>query len=478
MCRDEKKSLLKGLTRRHFLAGSMAFLAAHGLWSAEAPRLRIGVLSDIHLSTRDLEFFSEQRLEGVLRRFDALKVDGVLACGDLTDFGTVDSLELFGSIWRKVFPESRRQDGAPIEKLFLCGDHDTGGYAHKWSWAKSHCRDVQELTHPLSPDVLPTVWQQAFGETWQPVIVKNVKGYRFVLANHPPHTEATRQGKFMPGLDAAILKANIDHGRFMFYAQHRPILDTLCFEGLYSYPESRKALDASPNVIAFHGHHHLNCADELNLWQGAFTAVAAPSLAFCCTRPGHENGSGKVIDGRDAVQPRDGLKQSSQYLIMDVFGDRAVIARYEATHHESMGPDWVVPFGGRDGLAAQARARHAAPPRFAPTAAVKVESSVVVKDRKKRPQQCVRVSFPPAHATSDTPRAYDYEVRIGGVTRRVFSRNSYWSDVHDNQDVYCLFRCDELLGVTDEMVVSVCPMNSFGQKGPAIVGRLQVRKRV
>ena len=461
-----------GVTRRRFVGGAAAFLAAHGLWAKDVPNLRIGVISDIHLATRDREFKSERRLEDVLRRFDALKADGVLACGDLTDFGTIESLELFGAIWGKVFPNGCRSDGAPVAKLFHCGDHDAGGYAHKWDWARGHCADPDELMHPLTPELLPTVWRRAFGERWSPVIIKTVRGYRFVLANHPHHDEGSRQGTIMPGLDKAILKANDDPSRFVFYSQHRPILDTLCFKGAYSYPESRKALDACANVIAFHGHMHLNCIDEKNLWQGPFTAVSVPSLAFCCTRPGRENGTAKQVEGREVVQARDGLYESAQYLFMDVFGDRAVIARYEAMHHEPMGPDWVIPFVGRDGLSAEARGRKAVPPQFAPAAKVKVEPSVRVEDRKKRPQDCIRVSFPPAHATSASPRAYDYEVCVGGLTRRVFSSNSFWSDERDKKDVYCLIRRAELPQASDGLAVSVRPANSFGQSGRAIAGWL------
>lgn len=460
------------MDRRQFIGGTAAFLAAHGLWAADRPRLRIGIVSDVHLATRDREFPCARRLEDVLRRFDVLGADGVLACGDLTDFGTEESLEMFGAIWRKAFPGNRRSDGAPIVKLFHCGDHDAGGYAHKWGWAKEHCVDPAELTHPLTPDALPRAWRKAFDEDWSPVLVKTVRGYCFVLANHPHHDEASRQGTVMPGLDREILKANDDSSRFMFYSQHRPIFDTLGFRGAYSYPESRKALEDCPNVIAFHGHMHLNCADEKNLWQGAFTAVSVPSLAYCCTRPGRENGSAKQVDGREVVQPRDGLYESAQYLFMDVFEDRAVISRYEATHHEPMGPDWVVPLVGREELSVAARAKKSVPPQFAPTALVKVEPSVVVKDRKNRPQDCVRVSFPPAHATGSSPRAYDYEVRIGELVRRVYSSNSFWSDARDGKDAYCLVRREDLPVSQESLPVSVRPADSFGQKGKAITGQL------
>ena len=47
-----------------------------------------------------------------------------------------------------------------------------------------------------------------------------------------------------------------------------------------------KALRQYPNVMAFFGHCHRNCADELNLWQGEYTVVHVPSTSYCCTRGG------------------------------------------------------------------------------------------------------------------------------------------------------------------------------------------------
>ena len=52
-----------------------------------------------------------------------------------------------------------------------------------------------------------------------------------------------------------------------------------------------KALRQYPNVMAFFGHYHRNCADELNLWQGEYTVVHVPSTSYCCTRGGGRENS-------------------------------------------------------------------------------------------------------------------------------------------------------------------------------------------
>ena len=45
-----------------------------------------------------------------------------------------------------------------------------------------------------------------------------------------------------------------------------------------------------PNCIAFCGHEHLTSAEEAAIWQGEFTCVAVPSLSYCITLGGRENG--------------------------------------------------------------------------------------------------------------------------------------------------------------------------------------------
>ena len=87
------------------------------------PHLILGVLSDIHI-------FNEKQVpvfERALEFFRDRKADGVIIAGDMADRGLVDQLELVGKAWFKEFPENRRPDGQPIEKLFVYGNHDVQG---------------------------------------------------------------------------------------------------------------------------------------------------------------------------------------------------------------------------------------------------------------------------------------------------------------------------------------------------------------
>ena len=68
--------------------------------SSGTRRLRLGVLSDLHIVDAE----STKPFEAVLRIFDKAKVDGVIVCGDLTDYGTETQLELVADTWFRVFP--------------------------------------------------------------------------------------------------------------------------------------------------------------------------------------------------------------------------------------------------------------------------------------------------------------------------------------------------------------------------------------
>ena len=462
-----------GCSRRMFLGAGAAFLAVPGFAGTGKPKLRVGIVSDLHLETRvGSELTPFENLDRAFRHFDELKADAILACGDLTNLGTERSLLQLGEIWRKTFPHGCRSDGSPVANLFHLGDHDAGGYAHKWGWAKSHCADPdEELAHPLSEADMPVLWKTAFGVDWQPIMIREVKGYTFVLANHPPHGKESQDGQFIPGVAEALASLRYDKSRPVFYSQHRGIPGTVhgneaCGLG---GPEMFETLKRYGGIIAFTGHAHANCADEKSLWQGEFTAVAVPSLRNCGTRLGRENSFRPMIKGREVVQKADGIWESGQYLFMSVYEDCVTIARYDVTNRASLGPDWVIPLPlPNDRVSFAERAKKSVAPRFPQGACVRVELGVTEKDRKERPRRCIRVSFPPAHATASTPRAYDYEVRVGLVVRRVFSANAFWADEKDVKSVYCLIDCADLPERLDGLVVSVSPADSFGHHGMPI----------
>ena len=472
------------LTRRSFFGQATAatLMAAAGCSAkcADAePKLRVGVCADIHLVTKDIEHtHGAEMFEKALRCYDKMKADAVILGGDIADFGLVSELEMAASIWHKVFSGGRRSDGAPIVQCFHYGDHDLGGFAHKYRWAPKFVRDPDFLNHAIVDEDYAAHWERLFGEKWVPIQVKTVKGYTFVLAHHP-HSQP---GSAIPGLAEALAAAKIDASKPFFYSQHRPICGIVPeWTNSLDSDANYKALSAYPNALAFFAHCHFNCVDEMSLWQGAFTAVQVPSTSYCGTRGNRENSftesNRPTFDrerkGRILQMDRVPVERTHQMMFMEVYGDRIVISRHDLENDGVLGPDWMIPLPSPDGSCTpEARKAASVAPVFSEGAAATVTVGIG-KDRAKHERPEVVVSFPPAHARGRHPRAFDYVVTVMTadgmpiLTRRVFSARPYWTETKDNDPVRCVFGQFEL-PPDGEVAFSVRPANAFGVMGEAL----------
>ena len=97
------------LTRRGFFAGGAAFAAAQVL-GARAANLRVGILSDVHVTKPE----NANWFEKALRHFDSVKVDAVMITGDIAHTGLIKEFERFAAVWDKVFPGDRAADGRAV----------------------------------------------------------------------------------------------------------------------------------------------------------------------------------------------------------------------------------------------------------------------------------------------------------------------------------------------------------------------------
>lgn len=466
------------MKRRSFIGSAAALAGFAGMQSVFAagkrkgssPRARFGILSDIHITT---DPGSCDLFEHALRYFDERKCDGVLCCGDIADYGLTDELKAAGDTWFKVFPGGRRSDGEPIAQLFHYGDHDMGGYMHKRVAAKNHPEKCIPLTGPGA------AWEAAFREKWQPIQVKTVKGYTFILAHHPAHGEESAFGQKIPGVEAA-LAANATKGRKpFFYLQHRIVKDTCGGSWAWGQEDgaSRAALNRYPNVVAFCGHGHLECQDEACIWQDEFTAVEVPSLRYVSIRPGRENSRGHD-DVPSKMMPMVNTGGGKQGLLMEVFDDRLVIERRDFTYDCEVAEPWIVPLPLPSGKPYNhaLRASREVAPEFPAGATVRVKKRAA-KDRAGAEHQAYDVLFPPVHATAATPRAFEYEVtaeiRQAGYTRvikqkRVFSYEGHFPEFRDKKPVACIFSRNELSAQAEKVRFSVRPCGPFGAKGASV----------
>ena len=120
--------------------GGSRFVAAPGLVPTGSPRLRFGVLSDIHIRYMShpggpdrIGGGSNDTFLHALEWFRDQGVDAVLVAGDMADNGLVAQLEAVAQTWRSVFPDNKAPDGRRVEPVFVYGNHDMGGppYARK-----------------------------------------------------------------------------------------------------------------------------------------------------------------------------------------------------------------------------------------------------------------------------------------------------------------------------------------------------------
>lgn len=457
-----------GTSRREFIVGAGAFSALSAL-GVETPRMRIGVLADIHCSTYE----KTETFRHALAYFDEQRCDGVVICGDLTNYGHIGELLAVGRAWDEIFPGDVRSDGGHVEKLFIYGDHDMGGYMHLREEEWNDPSQVIPLTDPAA------AWKNAFHEDWEPIRVKTVNGYAFILASHPFHDEASEGGQRIPDLEQ-VLATRAPRGELpFFHVQHRVIRNTVGGPDGWGQEggASRAALNGFPNAFAFCGHAHTECQDEQSIWQGEFTAVEAPSLCYLGLRRGRENSSEDTTPSKmmNAVNTGGGR----QGLLMDVYDDRIVLVRRDFIYDCEVAEPWVVPLPapGACPYDFETRAQATPAPQFAVGAAVSVVEKAA-QDRAGVSHRAYQVRFPPAHATLTTPRAFDYEVEfqirdaMGERTvavKRVYSYNGHFPEDKDTADVLCVFAADALPMTAEAVRFLVRPVGCFERAGSALV---------
>ena len=479
------------INRRDFCSGSLLFAAQSQFASPAAPapsgpvRLKIGLLSDIHITRKD----SCENFEKALRAFDKWGADGVLCCGDIADWGVAPQIDLAAQTWFKVFPGGLRSDGAPVANLLHYGDHDCSGYTYRNHPA---CREDYPDVEAMKKVIIrwsdrKAIWEKAFKEPWAPLVHKRVKGYDFVLSHFTCGEKGNEWGNRVPGLENffAALKPKLVKGRPFFYSQHRIPRGTVGGDSIYGQDEGQttKLFSEFPDLCVFCGHKHLTSTDEQAIWQGAFTCVQVPSLSYCTTQGGRENGyadSDHKIRPPDWLMPVISLGYAKQGLMLAVYDDAMVISRRDFRSGKSMGPDWVVPLplSGPDrpfGYARRAAEEKA--PRFSGEAEISVRRCLK-KERDGKEHDVFEVSFPVAPASGGALRANDYDVQIStlrtGVERviaakRVYSRRFVYPQEMDTGLAICDFEAAEILPrAYNPLRFSVRPMGAFGAAGMRI----------
>ena len=273
--------------------------------------LRIGVLSDIHVSYDYVdEVYGEvkgyfngvqpSRFEKALRFFKAKGVDAVIVAGDLqeasgTSEASLDAqkdwLQTVVDIWFEVFPEEPGEEGY-VEPIFTYGNHDSALVAAQY-------------------------WPEEWG-TYEDAFIKTVNGYSFVCTHNAKESLAA------PMLEK-IAASNQD--KPIFYIQHCPVAYTV--PGDYGYglgygQVGWKNIAPYHNVVAFNGHTHAPLTDEKSIWQGD----AGNEGQFTVINTATINYTGLNNDGMSVNSYAGNAQQTEHGMIVDVTGSEVSVDRY------------------------------------------------------------------------------------------------------------------------------------------------------
>ena len=479
-------------TRRGFIGcagAAFAVLAGTGFRAARAAglaagkrRLRIGIVSDIHVTNEE----SALRFKAALEHFRSIGVDGVCIPGDLADGGVKPQLAIVADTWFKVFPDNKGDGGKYVEKLFIYGNHDIGGHKYSYPEGKTKSKEWMDANATQLGDHRKVFWEELFKEPWEPIWKKSVNGYTFVggsWSRGPFHVDGAPQW----------LRNHADELRGekpFFYIQHPHPKGTIPYVWSGDDGTITAALREFPNAVALTGHSHAAIVDERSIWQGEFTCINAGSLRYTSVNGGRENSrTFGVEDPKTSQMFFIWAPDGAPTLTMDVYDDAIVFARYDVACREPIGEDWVVPWSNGTGhdYSFADRAKRLPVPQFAPNAKVAV-SERRGKNRRKEDVDQVVVEFPNVRKMEGSlARAYDFEVTCEvrdfdverpHLVKRVFSPKFYLPESKDSKTVTCVFAKDELpkpFKVNDGPVrptiawrFVVRPCSSFGKKGAPI----------
>ena len=490
-------------TRKDFIHSMLCAGAAYAAYgvpenlkeSFGAEKLRFGVISDVHVSVPKQQAYFKKALQ----RLDDWKVDAVLCCGDLADYAMELQLQLVADTWFEVFPDNRSAvDGRPVANLLHYGDHDMQDeryidYADAAEQWPDRAQRLSSVIHPTTATAdfaerAKAAWERCFKcDDWAKVVVKEVKGYKFVLSHFTRGEEGNKYGNNVPGLDELFAKEAFDPEKPFFYSQHRIPKLTACGPTVYGQDDGKTTALFSnyPNLIAFCGHAHENAVQENNIWQGAFTCVQVPSLRYTTSLRGRENAYAdswkEDADGDSLCMPAQSGSSGQGYLVR-VYEKAVVIRRWQLVEDKPLGPNWVIPLASFKQPAAErplnfaVRAAKEPAPQFASDAKVTVGASASGKDRAGVVHQMTTVSFPAARSRWSSPRAQDYEVAVEirqggqislGKVKYVYSHAFHYAEADETQPSKCLFSAEQL-PKTGEYRFRVTPRNAWEKGGKPI----------
>ena len=316
---------------------------------AAEPVFRVGVMSDTHV-TRDLASCSI--LKDAFELFKQHKVEVIINAGDIADVYHPQAYRNYRKTFNDVFRDAKN---APRE-IFAYAYHDIIGYKGATPW--DAFKDVQKYLEAKNA----------------PYDIVRHKGYIFLVM--PQYHDTANYRK---QLEAAEKERG---GKPFFIVDHVPLHDTVDVS-LNGNSEAKKLVEKHPAAIHISGHNHSLLANELNIWQGSFTAVNAGFL----------HGSMPV------------KKSCDMAMIMEIYQDKIIMRRFftdSKKEYLSGTAPWVIPLPFDMAAApysAENRLKNSETPAFPAKAQLKVAFS----------EKGAEVKFPHAVKKLEISR-YEFEL--------------------------------------------------------------------
>ena len=463
------ESGMASLTRRDFLSVAAAFglggwrlLSAPLGWKpSKEPNIVFGVIADTHLRISraggyDVQFWPDTYLVAALKHFKEQNVDAVVHCGDMADRGVIDEMQFHANAWNKVF------GGRGPVKLFINGNHDVegGDYGKGFRLEQIWPDPEERAKHLLSSDMAGN-WERIWGEKYEPVWHKEVKGYHFFGMNW-----GAQESELKNLIDGQCGACGLEDGtKPFFFITHD-----------WTHGKFNADMRHYRNAFGLWGHWHQSAANWNTIH---LLGESIPSIQCPACYPFFDDGRwlGGGDDGISKV-PLEGKLAGGRWrqgLVVRVYDDMLTIERREFSEGGSLGLDWVMPLGKRDPhpFSNDELKKVIGEPQFRKGAKLEV-----VEEASASP--CLRVRIPLADGNPGS-RVYAYEVVVIGETgskklfKAVYAAGCNMGIGHEpNGGVTTLGIPTSELPPGEALTVAVRPLTSLGTSGRPIITEFKV----
>ena len=395
---------------------------------ATQPVMRVGLITDTHV-TKDKK--SCRLLKEALVLFKDHKVDMVVNIGDIADKYYEQGYRNYRETVNEVFPDANKKP----RELFVYANHDRVDRERDSVW-----KVFEDVKRHLE---IPN----------DPYETLTLKGYTFLVI-----PQFMTEQEYIKMLNGAVRD---NPGKPIIVFDHVPAFNTVYDSATWGERKRRKILEKYPQAVQISGHVHGSLTNELNIWQGKFTAINAGGLAYW---------HGAVIGSEPVVM------YSDMALILEIYPDKLVFRRFFTTTKEEYAPNdpWVVPVPFDEKTApynAERRQKESVAPEFPE------KSAVAVKELKGS----VKFEFPRALHKNGV-FTYKVEVfrKVDGGWKKLARRDQMGHFMLAENKRPAKVNQTFSIGYFEagnQYKVEVSPVNFFGKVGKAISAEFSIKSK-